>query len=153
MAGIKDTDRGAKSLLAALKKMSEPAVLTVGIHPSANGQGRNGTPVLEYAGYNEFGTPTIQPRSFLRGWYDESQGKIKELLVKAAQETVTKRRTWEQSLMRLGLVFVGQIQDRISSSIPPENKPSTVDRKGSSTTLIDTGALRSSVSFEVKRGA
>jgi hypothetical protein len=54
------------------------------------------------------------------------------------------------ALDRLGAKFVGDIQRRIKAHIPPPLQQSTIDRKGSSTPLIDTGVLWSSITHEVK---
>jgi hypothetical protein len=60
------------------------------------------------------------------------------------------KRTSDQVLEILGQRAVGQIQERIASGIAPANAPSTVAKKGSSTPLIDTGVLRSSITYQVK---
>jgi hypothetical protein len=52
----------------------------------------------------------------------------------------------------LGLLFVGQIQERIKANIAPENADSTIERKGSSTPLINGGQLWQSVKHEVVQG-
>jgi len=52
----------------------------------------------------------------------------------------------------LGLQVVGQIQQRITSLREPPNKPSTIRRKKTDNPLIDTGFLRSSTTFELRRG-
>lgn len=145
-----DTDRGYKKLVDRLKKIGK-AEVTVGIHADEGGAGYpNGTTVLDVGIFNEFGTSRIPPRSFIRAWFDEAQEeghrKLKELVAKVPQgESVDK------ALEKFGLWAVGQVQARIASNIPPPNAPSTVAKKGSSTTLIDTGQLRSSITYKVDR--
>lgn len=56
-----------------------------------------------------------------------------------------------KELERVGLWAQGSIQQRISDGIPPPNAESTIRRKGSSTPLIDTGQLRTSIKYRVKR--
>lgn len=55
-----------------------------------------------------------------------------------------------QSLDRLGLMAAGDIQRRIADLRDPPNAASTVDRKGSSNPLIDTGEMRQKVSHKVQ---
>ena len=39
---------------------------------------------------------------------------------------------------------------KIASNIPPALAPETIERKGSSVALIDTGQLRSSITWQVE---
>ena len=72
--------------------------------------------------------------------------------IKAGFVRVIKRElTPEQLADLLGQKYVGQIQARISAGIPPPLAESTIARKGSSVPLIDTGQLRSAVTYEVRR--
>lgn len=57
--------------------------------------------------------------------------------------------TLKQIAMNVALMMQDAIQEAISSNIPPENSAMTRERKKSSSTLIDTGLLRSSVQSEV----
>lgn len=148
-----DRDNGAKDLIARLRKMSEPATLTVGVHASANGQGRNGVPVVEYASYNEFGTSRMPSRSFLRAWADANVEANKAAMQKIALDAIAGKRPYEQGLARFGTACVGAIQARIAGGIehaPWTYRTAHVYDEGH-TPLIDTGTLRSSITFEVNR--
>ena len=68
------------------------------------------------------------------------------------QSVIAGKRTKDEVLELLGQQCVGQIQERISEGIDPPNAPSTIRQKGSSTPLIDTGALRSAVNYRVNPG-
>lgn len=105
--------------------------------------------VLEIAIYNEFGTEDIPERSFLREWVDINKDKINKAYKVMMKAVAEGQYTRPQALNILGLKFVGEIQKRMSGSIPPPNAPSTVAKKGSAVTLIDTGQLRSSITHEV----
>ena len=54
--------------------------------------------------------------------------------------------------LNIALKMQRDIQASILSNTPPPNKPSTIRRKGSSRTLIDTGLLLNSVQSEVIKG-
>jgi hypothetical protein len=45
---------------------------------------------------------------------------------------------------------VKETQRIIALSIEPENKPATIAKKGSDTTLIDTGQLRQNISYRIE---
>ncbi len=104
----------------------------------------------ELAAIHEFGLGSVPQRSFLQGWADENKEQIKTVVRKGAQALVSKRLDSPlQFLNQVGSWAVGQIQVRMAANIPPPLSPITIKRKGSSVALIDTGQLRSSISFRV----
>lgn len=173
---VTDTDKGLKALLRRLKQ--ERWTVTVGVHGAegaethrepdpepkdaptgaeraANGQQDPGRPkvtVLDVAVWNEYGTGRIPERSFIRDWADENAAKNQNALHAIAVAVYKGKYDIRTGLERLGLLFVGEIQRRISGGIPPPNAPSTVAKKGSSTPLINFGQLRSSVLHKVRKG-
>jgi hypothetical protein len=110
----------------------------------------NDLSILEVAIFNEFGTEHTPERSFIRAYVDENQDKIRGWLKALMPSVIKGARTREQVLQLIGVKMVAEIQARISSGISPANAPGTIIRKGSSTPLIDTGALRSAITFKVE---
>ena len=117
-----------------------------------------GITVAQLASIHEFGSGRIPARSFVRSWFDENQRKIRgtllQLMAKEIARAIKTGRpitdaTRTRILEQLGLQSVGQIQARISRGIAPPLKAATIERKGSSTPLIDTGQLRASVTHLV----
>lgn len=108
--------------------------------------------VIQVATWMEFGTDRAPARSFVRAWFDENQAKIREDLGVLMVSVVQGRRTKAQILELIGQRCAASIQERISAGIAPANRPSTIAQKGSSTPLIDTGQLRSSVSYQIDQG-
>jgi hypothetical protein len=153
MAAVKDTDKGAKALVARVQKAAGPLVLTVGVHGEEGGAATQDgkTTVGDVATANEFGLG-VPERSFIRAWADEQEAENQAALRKIG-EAVTKGTlpSAEVGLERLGLKMVGEIQARIAGGIDPPNAPATIARKGSSTPLINYGQLRSSVRHKVTR--
>lgn len=145
---------GAKALIARVERSAGPFTLTVGVHGEEGGASTEDgkTTVGEVATMNEFGLG-VPERSFIRAWAEEADGECRANL-KALAVAITKGAVpdAQTGLDQLGLKFVGQVQARISSGIPPENAQSTVDKKGSSTPLINRGQLRSSVRHKVEAG-
>lgn len=155
-AQVQDVDKGYQKLVervfaAALRK----PVVTIGIHAS-EGSASHGDAigaaltVLQIGIFNEFGTASIPERSFIRAWFDENEASIRKDLTILMRTVIEGKRASDQVLEILGQRAVGQIQERIASGIAPANAPSTVAKKGSSTPLIDTGVLRSSITYQVK---
>lgn len=152
---IRDRDAGYAALVArvfGLAKVKPRIDVGVLEGPGGETHGDDAVTVLEVAVWNEFGTDSVPSRSFVRAWFDEHEAELRQELVKLMQAVVRGERTKDQVLELLGQRCVAQIQARIADGIDPPNAPSTIARKGSSKPLIDTGALRSSISYRVREG-
>lgn len=114
----------------------------------------DGTPVALIAATHEFGSPErgIPERSFLRSGMRENQEKYVRLNKVNLVRILRGQLTSEQALGQLGEMAKGDVQQKIRSGDFTPLKPSTVDRKGSSKPLIDTGQMVQSVSYELGEG-
>ena len=112
--------------------------------------GKTPSDVLEYANYNEFGTVHIPERSFIRSTAREIKPKLVELGQRAIKGIVNGQPSLEPALNIIGQTTQRSIQAKIASNVPPALNPKTIARKGSSVTLIDSGRMRQSVTYEVK---
>lgn len=149
-ARVVDRDHGYRALLARLAGHAKEPRVSIGILEADGAKEyQDGVTVADVAEWAEFGTETEPERSFLRAWFDENQDQIRQQIAKLMPAVVRGSRTKAQVLELVGLWAVGQIQQRIATSIPPPNAPSTIEKKGSSTPLIDTGTMRSSISHRV----
>lgn len=110
--------------------------------------------VAHYAAINEFGSADghVPERSFIRSTMTARASAYTAAMDRAIRRAITQgldRGTTltliEGSLQRLGVIVVGDIQQAIANGIGPANAPSTVRQKGSTTPLIDTGALRQAI--------
>ncbi len=155
-AKVSDKDNGYAALLGRLRKASETTRLTVGIHESEGAAAaEDGATVAEIGTYHEFGLGVPQ-RSFIADWADETEDEHKAQLAQMAKAVVDgKVDSLEHGLERLGNRYVGEVQKRIAEGIEPELAESTIKAKGSSVPLINTGQLRSAISFYVndKKGS
>jgi hypothetical protein len=150
---IRERDNGAKKFLQQLR----PARVRVGVMSDDGAkpkQGRSGgvavDTVADVATMHEFGIG-VPRRSFIADWADEALSAAQGRLRKAAQR-IAKGGDEALELERFGLWAQGEIQKRMSKGIPPALSPVTIARKGADIPLIDTGQLRSSITYEVKRG-
>jgi len=180
MSGIqfKDTDKGLKDFKKRLARLAAGRSITLGVHasegaaakkapksdakkkaPSKDGQpkkekkGRAALTVLQIATWQEFGTKTIPARSFVRGFFDEKSGVAKTMMENACKAILTgKSKNLDQDFEKIGTKLAAMCKQRIVAGIEPELAQSTIDAKGSSTPLIDTGQLRSSITYKVRNG-
>lgn len=151
---VRVTDNGATKLLADLKALGAMKV-RVGVladEPKRDREGRGGrASLLEVAAMHEFGAPgaNIPQRSFIRGTVDAKAAEIAAKQTALAKQVAEGELDPRVALERLGASVAGMVQTRIAEGIDPPNAPATVAAKGSSTPLIDTGQLRSSITWQV----
>lgn len=158
MADVHVRTSGGHSLRAALAsalKASGVTSLKVGFFKTAKYP--DGTQVAAVAAWNEFGTRTekggihIPERPFFRQALKRGEEGAKKILL---EEIDPLSMSVNESLGDLiGLHYATEIQKRIVDLREPPNAPSTVERKGSSNPLVDTGFMRQSVTYLVKREA
>ena len=113
----------------------------------------SGATVLEIAAFHELGTATVPERSFIRRTFRMEQDKLARAINKLAQQIVTDKLTVEGGLNVLGTWGVSRIKNAIVSGpgIPPPLADSTIEAKGSTRPLVDTGRLLNSITHSVER--
>lgn len=156
-ASISDKDHGFKALVERVGSLSKASV-KVGVLDDRGGEAKRargespvkGLTVLEVAKVHEFGTDTIPARSFIRGTVDEQESAIRADQHKIAVQYLSGRVDLRKGLDLLGARVAAKIQQRIARGINPPLDARTIARKGSSKPLVDTGQLRSSITWEVE---
>lgn len=106
--------------------------------------------MAQIAAFNELGTSNSPSRPFLRQTVDDNQDKIDQMCAQVA-DRIAKGGSAEQGLKQLGAFGVMLVQDKIRNGSYAPNAPSTVRRKGSDQPLIDTGQMRQSVHYIVRK--
>lgn len=115
-------------------------------------KGKADADVVSIAIWNHFGTSRgIPARPFITIAMFKNRREIRAALRKIAKNTVDTGAPIAAQLPKLGTFGAGKIQDQIAANTPPPNAPSTIRQKGSSRTLIDTGRMRQSVTWEVDK--
>jgi hypothetical protein len=145
---LRERDMGLSAALAALQALDKE--VQVGVPDDAAYP--DGTPVALVGAVHEFGSPEngIPQRSFLRGYADSNRERIVMMLVAQARQVIAGNLKPTTAFNQLGLRVVGEIKQRMAMNIPPPLKPKTIERKGSSVALIDTGILRASIVHRIK---
>jgi hypothetical protein len=147
-----DRDLGLKKLLGA-GRLFRRGDVRIGVF------GELGSDLVLRASVHEFGAPSrnIPQRSFLRATIDE---KRSDLIARAARgagrvlDAVSKGANAQEATRKeldlLGLFAVRAVRERIRSNIPPPLKPETIEAKGSSVALIDTGRMIQAITHKVE---
>lgn len=157
---IKISDKGASRSAASLFGANKAAVKVGVFGPKGEETTDDGALTMAaLAAIHEFGLG-VPERSFIRSYFDAHEKQISEALIKLTKAALTKalergkpvtEAEMLQVLNKMGLFMVGEMQKRIGNGdITPPLAQQTIDRKGSSTPLIDTGQLRSSISHEAE---
>lgn len=147
-----DTDKGATRVL---KGATAHPVIDVGVIGPKAEKSVKGVTIREIAGFNEFGTKErgghTPARPFIGSWFDLKKDEMRGFITKASGLLLLGKLKPQQFIRLVGEKAVGDIKKHMTTGIKPRNADSTVARKKSTKTLIDTGAMRSSVSYrEVK---
>lgn len=164
---VKDTSNVDKLLkrLASLNKKT----IEVGILGSADSE------ILMIAGVNEFGqnitvtekmraylhsigihlkketTQIVIPeRSFIRAGFDSNKQDIQSQADKLVTKVIDMTLDESSAAKLLGEIAKGKIQEFAINLSSPKNSDITVEIKGSSNPLVDTGKMIDSISYKVK---
>lgn len=105
------------------------------------------------AAANEFGSKSkkgndhIPERPAFRNAFDDSK-RVDEA-IQFGRRFFYLEENPDKTMEAIALSMVDNVQTHIESNIQPQNAPSTIAKKGSARTLIDTGRLKQSITFEV----
>ena len=109
--------------------------------------------VLEVGIGHEYGTEHVPMRSFLRGPLNAKSGELEKVLEQQFSLVLEKGMGVEKALGRVGLaarnISVGAFRTR-GYGVWKDISQATKEAKGSSGVLIDTGLLRSSITWVVE---
>lgn len=148
MKYVTDKDMGLQQFIRELQS-ARNAEVVIGLQ---EGDMAGGQSIAEYGAYNEFGTEDIPERSFMRTTFDEKQQDLNAFITRQYDLVKQGKITVYRALGLIGLRHQDQIQKKIGSNIQPKNADSTIAQKGSSRTLIDTGAMLAAVRYIIRRG-
>lgn len=142
---ISDRDRGLIRFLRELQDARNVEVV-IGIQEGSVNNATNAT-IAEYGLGNEFGTRNAPARPFMRPAFDENRGKIEQQIARQYGRVKSGQITMRTALGLIGEYHQRDIVRKIDQNVPPPNSPVTIALKGSSHTLIDTGAMRASIRY------
>jgi hypothetical protein len=147
---VVDKDNGWNALKKSLRKLGDQEVVA-----GILGDIDFSLPTVAAIGLvHEFGSPerNIPERSFIRSTFDKNEAKYTRLLQESVRKVVRTKKIDKAALFRLGETARKDIVNRIvQGEIKQGLKPKTIARKGSSTALVDTGALVGSIVSKVRK--
>lgn len=106
----------------------------------------NGKDVTTVARNNDQGTKNIPERPFMIPAGNKAANKTVNITVHSIAGGMDE----QQALSKAGELFVGFIQKEITNLKEPPNSPYTIEKKGSSNPLIDSGDMRKSVKWKLR---
>ena len=112
----------------------------------------DGTSVIDVGLVNEFGSDNghIPERSWLRSGVRKNLPKYKRINRFNMKKVLKGSLTTEKALNQLGATAAGDVKENITNIKKPPNKPGTIRKKKSANPLIDSGHMRSQVTYEVE---
>jgi len=145
-----------RRIMRTVTSMGKQVVKIGVVGDEATNEVEPGITLARLAGVHEYGAAIqmkwgvllIPERSFIRSTIATKKNYVDEI-AKLVKAVVDGRITEEVALNRLGARISGDVKAAIGKGIPPPNAETTIERKGSSKPLIDTGRLRSAVTWAV----
>ena len=148
-----DRDLGYKKFMDNMDRTINGATVVVGIVGSSGLEtDEGGFSVVDIASVNEFGSEDghTPERSWLRSTVDRRRNRIYGFLYKMMGLYVDGKITLGDSLGRVGELVKNNLIQTITDLRTPPNEVSTINAKGSSNPLIDTGRMKGAVNYEVR---
>ena len=145
--GFSDLTPEGKKYFRELKKMTD---MDIQVGFQGDQKYEDGTSIAQVAAINEFGASDIPERPFMRQSFENHESEL-QAACDTAQRLVSSGGSAEQALQQIGVIAKGLVQDEIVNGGFAPNAESTIKKKGSEQPLIDTGTMRQSVNFVVKR--
>ena len=153
-SGCRDTDAGLNDIkkeLAALGSYSVKAGIVEGAGEV------DGVSVAQYAAWNEYGVPGkkkkwhIPPRPFIRGFVENRGEEIKRTTEALYKQVAEGKMDALEAIDSLGQFAQDGIKKFIRTGTFKENADFTIERKKSSSPLIDTMTMLNSIRFQVSK--
>ncbi len=149
-SAVRDIDHGWADLAAEVKRIKGSHVDVGFMQGETREDDGETSSMVTVAVANEYGTPDIPERSFMRSTFDRLRDRLAKVAAGEVTAITSGKRTVDTSLRLMGEYFQGEVIRTIRNHPPPPNAPETIARKGSSGTLIDSGQMAQSVRYRVK---
>ena len=92
----------------------------------------------------------IPERAFLRNGYDENKDEVIDKAEAVLKDVLNGTMSETQLFEIVGLLLKSKIQDYARDLDSPPNHPYTVERKGSSNPLVDSGSMIGAIDYKVE---
>jgi|AntRauTorckE6833_2_1112554.scaffolds.fasta_scaffold57408_1 hypothetical protein len=93
----------------------------------------------------------IPERAFMRGAFDKRKNKMQKQAEKILNDVLMMKTPAKAAMNSLGQIIVTQVQEYMTNLRTPPNAEATQKAKGSSNPLINSGKLRDSIDYKIRR--
>lgn len=147
MVGTQQVEQALEQLA---KRLEGQARVLVGV-PEGAGSYEDGLTIATIAAVNNFGSADgkIPAREFLQPAINKGAPQYRRLAEIMIPKVLAGSMTMNTLMEQMGNLAEGHVKQEITDLDTPPNAQSTIDRKGSSSPLIDTGALRQSIRYVI----
>ncbi|CAM0010940.1 tail completion or Neck1 protein [Vibrio phage K367 g1] len=128
-----------------IEKIAKNKTVLVGIHEDAPPLEGEDITMAQLGAVLHFGNQRIPARPWLDVGVRSGSADYLDIIENNSDDL-------DNALNMIGNIAVGKVQQYMTELQDPPNAPSTVKKKGSSNPLIDTGALRQSVTYSIIDG-
>ena len=145
-----NTQQVEEALKALAGRLKGKTRVLVGV-PKGAGVYEDGLTIATIAAVNSFGSADgkIPPRPFLQPAINKGAPEYQRLAEVMIPKVLSGEMTMKVLLEQMGNLAEGHVKQEITDLDTPPNAQSTIDKKGSDSPLIDTGALRQSIRYVV----
>lgn len=144
---VRNMQTAVDQLRQELKAYAGGKSVMVGIHEGAPQPGSGELNMATLGAVLHFGSEDgrIPARPWLDAGIESGTTEILDII----RSGIGKGLSLDTVLEQVGVVSVGAVQEFMTDLKDPPNAPSTIEKKGSDNPLIDSGALRASITYSV----
>lgn len=146
---VRNMQAAVDQLRKELKAYVGDKHVTVGIHEGSQQPESGELNMATLGAVQHFGSE--DGRIPARPWLDTGVESGTQEILETIRSGADKGLPLDAVLEQVGVVAAGAVQEYMTDLRTPPNAPVTIERKGSDNPLIDTGAMRQSVSYAVIR--
>ena len=145
---VMDKDLGMRKIMAEFRKAKKSELVVGVLEGSKDSEGFN---IAEYAAANEYGTDKIPQRPAIGTAFDENKQKYIRAMTKIVKSMGGE--TFARMVTQLGLLAEKDIQKTITGRdfLPKLSEQTIKKKKGSTKTLVDSGAYVNSIKHLIRK--
>lgn len=143
MGKVKDIDKGWKKVISSIYDL-KGAFTKVGVQQGTPSD-TPGVDMVTIAATNEFGTASIPSRPFMANAFEKNKQALYEITRKQYAKVLDGQADAKTSLGLIGAWYQSKVQLEIRNGSFTPLALATIEAKGSSKPLIDTGQLLNSI--------
>lgn len=137
-------------LIKVLEELKSTEI-QIGVFGDSGSYDEDDMTVLGVATIHEYGVASvgIPERSFIRATFDENEEEIAKTTESLLADVIDLKLDVKAFYQAVGEYLVGLIVEYLTDLSSPPNAPATIELKGSSNPLIDSGQLSDSITFKL----